>query len=174
MTGDENSLVSPSTWRGTTLFEIYADIWCPFAHVGLRAAVHERSRLGRDDVELIVRAWPLELVNGTPLEVVATTQHVNELRDQVAPGLFTGFDPATFPSTSLPALALASAAYQRSNAVGEAVSFALRDALFERGQDVSQTAVLEAIAMPYELEWSDPRFMALVHDEWHRGQLRQV
>jgi hypothetical protein len=51
--------------------EVYADIGCPFAHVGLRAAIHERSRLGRDDVKLVIPAWPLELVNGAPLHTAS-------------------------------------------------------------------------------------------------------
>ena len=47
--------------------EVFADISCPFTHVGLRRLVEERARLGRDDVVLHVRAWPLELVNGAPI-----------------------------------------------------------------------------------------------------------
>src|SRR5664280_216302 len=99
--------------------EVYADIWCPFAHVGLRAAIHERSRLGRDEVKLVIHAWPLELVNGAPLDPSTTARHVADLRSQVAPELFRGFDEATFPTTTIPALALASDAYRHDVVVGE-------------------------------------------------------
>jgi len=44
------------------------------------------------------------------------------IRQQVAPDLFAGFAPAAFPATSLPALALAAAAYERDPATGEQVS----------------------------------------------------
>ena len=44
--------------------EVFADVLCPFTHVGLRAVAEQRARAGRDDVVIRVRAWPLELVNG--------------------------------------------------------------------------------------------------------------
>ena len=52
----------------TPVIEVFADIWCPFAHVGLLAIAEERIRTGRFDVAIRVRAWPLELVNGVPLD----------------------------------------------------------------------------------------------------------
>ncbi len=160
--------------RGPKLLEVYADIWCPFAHVGLRAAVRERARLGRDDVELVVRAWPLELVNGAPLDPQATADHVADLRAQVAPELFDGFDPTAFPTTTLPALALASAAYGRDAAVGEAVSLALRDALFEHGLDISDAGVLRDVALTYGIDPASARHHATVLEEWRGGQKRGV
>lgn len=57
-----------------------------------------------------VCSWPLELVNGTPLDPGEVAGHVRDLRAQVAPDLFARFDPATLPRTTLPALALAAAA----------------------------------------------------------------
>src|SRR6478735_6336015 len=39
--------------------EVFADVRCPFAHVGLRRLVERRRALGRDDVRLVVRAWPM-------------------------------------------------------------------------------------------------------------------
>jgi hypothetical protein len=45
--------------------EVFADVSCPFAHVGLRRLVEQRDKLARDDIVLRVRAWPLELVNGS-------------------------------------------------------------------------------------------------------------
>lgn len=46
--------------------EVFADITCPFTHVGLRRLVRHRESVGRNDVVLRVRAWPLELVNDEP------------------------------------------------------------------------------------------------------------
>jgi len=46
-----------------TVIEVFADVACPFTHVGLKSFVARRAGLGRDDVILRVRAWPLEIVN---------------------------------------------------------------------------------------------------------------
>jgi hypothetical protein len=93
-----------------------------------------------------VRAWPLEIVNGAPLDPDLIAEEVDDLRDQVAPDAFRGFDRDAFPSTSLPALALASAAYALDDGTGERVSLALRDLVFEQGVDVGDDGVLRRVA----------------------------
>lgn len=158
----------------TTVVEIYADLWCPFAHVGLRAARTERERLGRRDVSFLVRPWPLELVNARPLDPEVTARHVRELREQVAPDLFSDFDADRFPSTTLPALALTLAAYERDAATGEALNWALRDALFESGLDISDAGVLASIARRFDLPPASARDTTGVRREWLRGQARGV
>ena len=72
--------------------EVFAEITCPFAHVGLRRFVVRREASGRAAPVLWVRAWPLELVNGEPLDPDVVARHVDELRERVAPDLFRGFD----------------------------------------------------------------------------------
>jgi len=156
------------------VIEVYADIWCPFAHVGLRSTVRRRRELARDDVVLRVRAWPLELVNEAPLDPTRTAVHVEELRAQVAPDLFVGFDPDRFPHTSLPALALAAAAYRRDDGTGEAVSLSLRDALFEEGRDISSPDVLADVASEHGVAPPDAEDHAAVRMDWHEGELRGV
>jgi hypothetical protein len=99
--------------KHTATIEVFADIWCPFAHVGLRTVLRRRRELGRDDVPVRVRSWPLELVNGVPLSVESTAAHVEELREEVTPDMFVAFDPGHFPRSTLPALALACLAYRR-------------------------------------------------------------
>jgi predicted DsbA family dithiol-disulfide isomerase len=157
-----------------TSIEVYADIWCPFAHTGLRALVQRRNELGRDDVVVRVRAWPLELANGQPLDPTTTAGHVDDLRAQVASDLFTHFDPDHFPKTSLPALALAAAAYRRDDRIGEAVSFALRDALFEEGRDVSDPDVLARVAGSHGVRHPTPDDERAVRTEWQEGKSRGV
>jgi predicted DsbA family dithiol-disulfide isomerase len=152
--------------------EVYADIWCPFAHVGLRAAVASRARLASSDVALVIRAWPLELVNAAPMDPVATADHIRDLRAQVAPGLFAGFDPGRFPVTTLPALALGELAYRRGPRVGEAMSLALRDALFEEGRDISRPDVLAEMAARFGLD--PPSGDEAVLESWRAGQARGV
>jgi predicted DsbA family dithiol-disulfide isomerase len=154
--------------------EVYADIWCPFAHVGLRTVLRRRSELGRDDVPVRVRSWPLELVNGVPLNAESTAAHVEELREQVAPGLFAAFDPGIFPLSTLPALGLACAAYRKNDRTGEVVSRALRDELFEEGRDISRPDVLASVARTYDLIGGDAVDTAQVLAEWHGGERRGV
>jgi 2-hydroxychromene-2-carboxylate isomerase len=129
--------------------------------------------LGSDDVVLVVHAWPLELINGVPLDSTATAVHIDELRDQVAPQLFRHFDPDHFPTTTLPALALVAAAYRQSAQLGETVSFVLRDELFERGRDVSQPDVLSFVAATYGVQVTDDDRDTVLR-EWHQGLARGV
>jgi predicted DsbA family dithiol-disulfide isomerase len=154
--------------------EIFADVWCPFAHVGIRALVTRRRELGRDDVDLWIRAWPLELINSTPLDPHDVAHEVSALRAQVAASLFVGFDEHRFPATSMPALALAAAAYRRDTRTGEQVSLALRDALFEEGRDISDSQVLATIADSYGVGVATPHDHDSVLADWREGQRRGV
>ena len=130
--------------------------------------------MGRDDVVLRIRAWPLELVNGEPLDPSVTAEHIADLRTQVAPDLFAGFDPRHFPRTSLPALAVATTAYRRDDRTGEVVSFALRDALFEEGCDISRPEVLARIAATHGIGPIGPEDDRAVLAEWQEGRSRSV
>ena len=150
--------------------EVFADIWCPFAHVGIRCVIERRVQLKREDVLLYVRAWPLELVNEAPLDPKATTHHVEELRAQVAPDLFQGFDPDHFPRTTLPALAWVHAAYKTDTKRGEAVSLALRNALFENGVDISDPASIADIVRAEGVESFDATDGQAVLADWHEGK----
>ena len=125
--------------------EVYADVRCPFTHVGLRRLVQRRAERGGGP-RLVVHAWPLELVNGEPMDPHHIGVEVDAIRDQVAPDLFAGFTVEAFSSTSLPALALTAAAYEVSGEVGEQVALVVRDAQFEQGRDIADASVLAAIA----------------------------
>lgn len=156
------------------VIEVFADIWCPFAHVGLRAIESQRARAGRSDVVIRVRAWPLELVNGAPLDPVVTKEHADDLRSQVAPDLFADLDVDRFPTSTLEALALANRAYRIGPLLGERVSFALRDALFERGRDISDPVTLEALAHDLGVVMPDQSDHAAVLADWDEGRRRGV
>ena len=156
------------------VIEVFADAWCPFAHAGLRALLARRRELGRDDLSLWIRAWPLELVNAEPLDAHHVAQEVAALRTQVAGDLFAGFDEHAFPGTSLPALALAASAYRRDTRTGEQLSFSLRDALFEQGRDISDPDILSAIADTYDLDPPSPSDHDAIRTDWHDGRVRGV
>ena len=154
--------------------EVFADVVCPFTHVGLRRLVSKRAELDRHDVALWVRAWPLELVNEEPLSAALVAEEINALRELVAPELFTGFDPDRFPSSSLPALALASSAYAHGVEVGEQVSLALRTALFERGRDLADPAEVATIGQSFDLEYPGSAGEQSVLEDWNEGRRRGV
>jgi len=156
------------------VIEVFADIWCPFTHVGLRAIEQERARTGRTDVGIRVRAWPLELVNGAPLDPAVTKEHADDLRAQVAPDLFRNLDVDRFPRSTFDALALVNRAYRTDLQVGERVSFALRDALFEEGRDISDRGTLEDLARDLGVAMPDESDHAAVVADWHEGGRRGV
>ena len=155
------------------VIEVFADVRCPFAHVGLRRVVAERSRRGIN-APLYIRAWPLELVNDAPLDADVIGEEAEALRGQVAPNLFRRFDPDRFPTTSIPALALTAGAYAVAPHVGERVALALRWALFEEGRDISSPAVLLDVAetagvpLPHNCE------VDRVREDWAEGAARGV
>ena len=149
--------------------EVFADIWCPFAHVGLRTIEEQRARADRADVAVWVRAWPLELVNLAPLDPAVTWEHAQDLREQVAPNLFAHLDVGRFPSSTLEALALANRAYRTDLQVGERMSFALRTALFEEGRDISDPVTLKELASDLGVVMPDETDHADVVADWHEG-----
>ena len=155
------------------IIEVFADVVCPFTHVGLRRLVAFRAQVQREDVAIRVRAWPLELVNGEPVPQELLVAEIAELRQTVAPELFTAFDPELFPMSSLPALALGAMAYGVDLERGERVNLALREALFEEGRDLSDPAELLRIGQLATVD--DLRAgEAQVRADYAEGQARGV
>lgn len=153
---------------------MFADVWCPFTHVGLRRFVERRAERG-SDLRLRVRAWPLELVNGEPLGPAMVAEEIEGIRAVAAPDLFAGFDQASFPASTLAPLALTDAAYRADPAVGEAVALDLRDRLFERGQDVSAADVLADVVVAHRLDEVAPVASSdAVERDWAEGKERGV
>lgn len=154
--------------------EVFADVACPFAHVALRRLRLARAARG-SDAELVVRAWPLELVNGRPLDPQHVAREIADLRAQIVPDLFLAFDAGAFPETSIPAFGLARAAYDRDVGLGEQVSIAVRDALFEDGRPIGDHQVLAQLAARYGLDVPDPdRAREVVAADWDEGRRRGV
>lgn len=154
--------------------EVFADIACPFAYVGIRAVVDHRRQLGRTEPRLHVRPWPLELVNQQPHSGEHLAEEIKALRAEAAPHLFAGVDPEHFPATTLPALAAERAAYEAGPAHGEAFSLAVRDALWEHGLDVSDPEVLGKLAGDLGVELPELDDEEGVRSEWADGQRRGV
>jgi len=153
--------------------EVFADITCPFTHVGLSHVANLLGQAG-SPVELRVRAWPLEWVNGSPMDGNAVATKAAALREKLQSSLFAGTEPAHWPGTTIPALNLAAAAYQRSSETGLVVSLEIRDALFEQGLDISDTEVLAAIAASNGLDAPGSEPSQAVLDDYAAGQARGV
>ena len=135
--------------------DVYADVVCPFAHVSLHRLFDARRAAGAEAVAVRVHAWPLEIVNGVPLARDHVAAEIVDLRDQVAGDLFVGFDADAFPDSSVAALGLTLAAYDLGPAVGEAMTLAVRDALFEQGRPIGDPDVLAAVAADLDVTLPD-------------------
>ncbi|MEE9244490.1 MAG: DsbA family protein [Mycobacterium sp.] len=156
--------------------EVFADVVCPFTHVGLRTLVDRRGNRGLTEPRLRIRAWPLELINGKPLDSHHVGAEILALRASVCPDLFAGFSVDTFPGTSMAAFALRAAADRVGDPVLiEEVGMALRSALFEEGLDIGRSEVVEPIAGRFGLEPLDAETTsAAVHADWDEGRARGV
>ena len=107
--------------------EVFADVLCPFTHVGLRTLIDRRSDRGLTEPRLRIRAWPLELINGKPHNSHHVGAEISALRASVRPDLFAGFSIDAFPGTSMAAFALTAAADRVGDPVLiEEVGMALR------------------------------------------------
>lgn len=152
--------------------EVYADVACPFAWVLLDQLKARREALGAGDVPILVRAWPLEKLNGALPGVGRIADEVRALTETVAPDRFAGFDPTRFPTSTIGAMALTAAAYGRASDAGETVAFRLRELLFEEGVDVGDPVVLGALEASLRSHVTpDP---SLVDAEYELGRHRGV
>ncbi|MFY9335040.1 MAG: DsbA family protein [Mycobacterium sp.] len=156
--------------------EVFADVLCPFTHVGLHTLIDRRGERGLDEPRLRIRAWPLELINGRPLDPHHVEAEIVALRGSIRPDLFAGFSVDTFPKTSMTAYALSAAADQVGDpALGEAVGMALRDAVFEQGLDIGRPDVVAQIATRFGLDPLDAEATeAAVRVDWNEGKERGV
>jgi predicted DsbA family dithiol-disulfide isomerase len=157
-----------------TRIEVFADVVCPFTHVGLRR-LDEARRARGVSLPMRVRAWPLEVINGHPLDPDHAAREIEGLKASVAPELFKGFDAARFPQTSIPAFGLVAAAYATSESAGVAVGLAVRAALFEDGVDISDVGVLRMIGQRFGVRpLTGEAAEAAVSADWARGRERGV
>jgi predicted DsbA family dithiol-disulfide isomerase len=156
--------------------EVFADVLCPFTHVGLHTLIDRRTDRGLSEPLLRMRAWPLELINGAPLDPEHIAAEIIALRTSVRPDLFEGFSVDTFPNTSMAAFALTAAADRTGDPeLIENVGMALRDAVFEQGLDIGRPEVAQAVADRFGLTPLDAEDTeAAVRADWDEGRRRGV
>jgi 2-hydroxychromene-2-carboxylate isomerase len=152
--------------------EVFADIRCPFTHVGLRRLTEWRLLSGVEFV-LMVRAWPLELVNQAPLSVDLIAEEIDLIRGSVAPDLFTGFRTDRYPNSSVPAMSLVAGAERLGVDVAEQASLRVRDEMFERGVDIADPHQLERIGSELGVDRCLD-FVPAVIEDWYEGRDRGV
>jgi predicted DsbA family dithiol-disulfide isomerase len=159
-----------------TAVEVFADVLCPFTHVGLHTLIDRRAQRGLTTPRLRIRAWPLELVNGAPLDPHHIAGEASALRELVRPDLFSGFCAEDFPATSMAAFALTAAADRTGDvAIVEDVGMALRDAVFEKGLDIGRPDIVGTIAARFGLQPLDAvATAAAVRADWDEGKRRGV
>lgn len=159
-----------------TTVEVFADVLCPFTHVGLHTLIDRRVGRGLDEPLLRIRAWPLEWVNGRPLDPDHIAAEIVALRASVRPDLFSGFRVDAFPATSMTAFALTAAADRTGDpALIEDVGMSLRDAVFEQGLDIGDADVVATVAQRFGLTpLSAEATEAAVRADWDEGKRRGV
>lgn len=155
------------------MLEVYADLWCPFAHVGLRTAAKLRDELS-PGTALLIRAWPLELMNGQALNADKTAGNVEALRNAVAPELFQNFKTRVMPASTIQGLALIEAANDKDPVLGERIGLGLRNLLFEHGVKIDNLELLRGIARQNGLDPSVVDDHALVKRRWEEGRSKGV
>lgn len=153
--------------------EVFADITCPFTHVGLKQVVRHVAEM-ESPIDVVVRAWPLEWVNGAPLDVAAVVVKAGALTEQLGVDDFSGLRADRWPSSTIPALNLAASAYERDPATGLAVSVELRSALFEHGVDIADPDALALIAAAHHLPVPVDAPTDAVERDYREGQDRGV
>ena len=137
-----------------TRVDVFADIVCPFTHVGLRR-LSEARHARAVDLSLHVHAWPLEWINGAPLGPELLVREIDALRASVAPDLFSGFDAALFPLTSIPAFAARRGGLRSRRRNRRSPEHGPARRLFEQGEDISRDDILWEVGRRFDIDAPD-------------------
>jgi predicted DsbA family dithiol-disulfide isomerase len=140
------TLAAPPVAPGTV--QVWSDLLCPFAYVGLLRFYRARARLGLDgEVRVEHRCFPLELFNGphprrgTDTEAVGVGQIEPEAEFRV----WTAPEDQ-YPHTVLLAAEAVAATGAQSAAAAEALDLALRRAFWTQSRSISHRSVILEVA----------------------------
>jgi predicted DsbA family dithiol-disulfide isomerase len=126
--------------------EVWSDLLCPFAYVGLLRLRRARARLGLD-VRIEHHTFPLELFNGPHPRRGTDTEAVG--LGQIEPdAMFRVWTAAEdlYPHTVLLAAEAVHAASAQSLTAGEELDLALRRAFWTQSQSISHRQVILDVA----------------------------
>jgi|GEM_PF-739640 len=145
MTGTDRTDAAPVA-AGTV--QVWSDLLCPFAYVGLLRLRRARGRLGLDGtVRLEHRTFPLELFNGPHSRRGTDTEAVALGRIEPEAEFRVWTDPDDrYPHTVLLAAEAVHAASAQSLAAGEELDLALRRAFWTQSRSISHRQVILDVA----------------------------
>ncbi len=129
-----------------TTIEVWSDLLCPFAYVGLLRLRRARARLGLD-VRIEHHTFPLELFNGPHPRRGTDTEAVG--LGQIEPNaMFRVWTAAEdlYPHTVLLAAEAVHAADAQSLTAGEELDLALRRAFWTQSRSISHRQVILDVA----------------------------
>jgi len=129
-----------------TAIEVWSDLLCPFAYVGLLRMRRARERLGLD-VPVEHHAFPLELFNGPHRRRGTDTEAVGlgQIEPEAGFRVWTAPDDL-YPHSVLLAAEAVHAASAQSPAAGEELDLALRRAFWTRSWSIGQRQVILDVA----------------------------
>ncbi|MBV9846261.1 MAG: DsbA family protein [Kutzneria sp.] len=134
----------PPVTAGT--IQVWSDLLCPFAYVGLLRLRRARKRLGLD-VRLEHRAFPLELFNGPHPRRGTDSEAVGLGRIEPEAGFRLWTAPEdTYPNTVLLATEAVAAASTQGSAAAEELDLALRRAFWTRSLPIAHRQVILDVA----------------------------
>jgi predicted DsbA family dithiol-disulfide isomerase len=126
--------------------EVWSDLLCPFAYVGLLRLRRARARLGFD-VAIEHHTFPLELFNGPHPRRGTDTEAVGlgQIEPEAGFRVWTAADDL-YPHTVLLAAEAVHAASAQGLAAGEELDLALRRAFWTESRSISHREVILAVA----------------------------
>jgi predicted DsbA family dithiol-disulfide isomerase len=150
--------------------EMWSDLLCPFAYVGLLRLRRARSRLGLD-VRIEHHTFPLELFNGPHPRRGTDTEAVGlgQIEPEAGFRVWTAADDL-YPHTVLLAAEAVHAASAQSLAAGEELDLALRRAFWTESRSISHRQVILDVAAaipPVDVD----ELTAALDDGRHRKQV---
>lgn len=132
---------------------VFADLGCPWAHVGVHRLHSARQRLGLEaSVGMDVRAFPLEIINAQPTPFKGLQNEIPELavmEPDAGWELWTA-DATTWPVTTLLPMEAVEAAKEQSLEASATLDHALRRALFGQSRCISMRHVILDVAATCE------------------------
>jgi predicted DsbA family dithiol-disulfide isomerase len=127
--------------------EVWSDLLCPFAYVGLLRLRRARERLGLGDVRIEHHTFPLELLDGPHPRRGTDTEAVGlgQIEPEAGFRVWTAADDL-YPHTVLLAAEAVHAASAQSLTAGEELDLALRRAFWTGSRSISHRQVILDVA----------------------------
>ncbi len=124
---------------------IWSDLTCPWAYVAVLRLHRTRDRLGADEVEFDLRAFPLETTEGGAPGESQVRADVGTLVQLEGSG-FSLYEGATWPASTILASEAQKWGFSVGQDIGERFDLALRRGFFLHSHDLGRREELLAVA----------------------------